>query len=1228
MHSVYNRATVMQWNARGIRNKLPDLKLFLLKYQIPVLAICEAYIKDDFALSGYNVFKSGNSSVSRTVLCVRRDLTAAAVPSPQIPSVDYVGCKIRLGNHELTVVSIYIPPSAPLPQQSIRDIFRDLQPPFLVAGDINAHNTLWGSRRTDSRGKAWWDVVDTLKLSLLNDGSPTFLRRDYTTDVLDVSICSPDVSRTFSWAPDVDARGSDHLPTYLAWDRYASKPSGKRVTLTNWAAFRACCNDSFHRGMEADQVAATLSRCFQSSSRVVRVPTGHIGTNPHVEQLRACRRRAERKARRSGDLGDIRLARRTTRLVQKQLKKLDRQRWRQFCASLSPFLSTSKVWNVARSLKDTPPPRNPLGILAVSLGKSELDVASDFCNVITATSNAATSDLFRASASLARDELARHAMADNPVMNMDFSLAELKVALRSSRARSSPGSDGVTYRAVRNLGDSSLSCLLQVFNSSWRRGCVPECWKEAAVVPLLKPGKHASHLSSFRPVSLSSCLGKLLERMVLHRLEWWLEGHHVFPDEMAGFRRHRSSMDAVLDLVTTVEQAKSRRRIVMAVFLDVKRAYDTVSHTHVLHALMQAGVPGRPFRWLADFLRGRTLSIRTQRGTTPKVVLSHGVPQGSVLSPILFNLVMVGLKARIPSKVFISIYADDVCLWTVGKSRPAMRQRLQHSLNSVEQYFTEVGMDLSAEKTAVVAFTRKDMSRHTLSLAGTPLMQAKSHRFLGVILDANLSWRKHIDHLEAKCLRWGSVLRHFAGAKWGMDERSLIALHRALVRGSLVYSLPVLHGLSQAQEQRLRCILARSLRICLGVPRGADTRMVIAEARELPIETLRWKETLRHYLRLVAHHRRHPLVAKIRRRKGCRLHQCFANPGTAIPPFCSKPVVPAVAQWSLPVPSVTLTIPGIRTKKSELPTVALKQLSLDMIYSRYAGHTAVYTDGSTTSSGSSAAFFIPTGDLSHCCRLSHCTSSASAELYAILLFLRKAIAFTPRPWVLLSDSKAALESVALIGLRGSLAPAVVDVLLCLQRLQRRGHSISFQWVPGHCDLPGNDRADELAAAAHRSPRCMPNILTKGDRRLFLSMAARPLALLHWRRDITDRSLLYSVDPLLTFAIPGRWPRPFTTLLHRLRLNVAFTPQLRHRLGYAGSAACPECGVIATIQHLFVDCPVFDTERQLLVSKLRRVTGEPYSLRIILGPCQNAAHHRQRLLPLLDFVTSTGLLNSL
>lgn len=1217
----------MQWNARGLQTKLPDIKMFLLKHPIPILAFGEAYSKEGFRLSGYTAFRSHDQGPARTILCIRNDLTCVWQQRVSGINADIVQCRVRLNSTVLTVVALYVPPSSSLAKHSLKRLFDSLEAPFVVVGDINAHHTSWGSRKTDSKGKIWAEFIEESDLRLLNDGSPTFLRRDFTTDALDVAICSKDIFSRLSWCTDVEARGSDHLPAYISCRGYGSRLR-RSVTLVNWKEFRAVCRDVAHSAFSAVQLTEAITEAIRASSKEVCIPSGHLGTSPEVERLRACRRRAERKARRSGSLADVADARRLAGLVRRALKQLDRRRWRQFCESLSPFSSPAKVWRVARYLRDGHPPRNPLGSLAIATNTQELDVAFRFCEAVAAPSEAAGTASFRCHTDRLRAELLQIVPTTNTSLDAEFSLAELQTALRLSRARSSPGADGITYMALRNLSEVCHRSLLRVYNESWATGQVPDCWKVARVIPLLKPGKQPSLLASFRPVSLTSCIGKVLERMVLHRLEWWLEKQKIFPEEMSGFRRQRSSMDSVLDLVTAVEHAKSRRRLVVAVFLDVRRAYDTVSHPYVLQALQRATVSSRVFLWVADFLRGRKLFVRTRDGDTDAVDLPQGVPQGSVLSPVLFNLVMADLNRCAHRKVKVSLYADDVCIWTIGKSRPAIQRRLQRTLDSIAEYFARAGMDISSEKSVVLPFTRKRMSTFPLRIGDSTLSQVTRHRFLGVTLDRSLSWKPHITSLEAKAQKWINVIRHFAGSAWGCGQANLLAVHRALVRGTILYSLPVLHGISRASEQTLRCILARSLRVCLGVPRAAETRMVLAEARETPVEVLRQRETIRHYLRWVSSHHRHHLVPKVRARNRSNFCKLVATVKPLLPSFTARQLVSLSPPWMFPAPSVSCSLPGLRVRKAQASATELKQLTLTMMHDLYAEHRAIFTDGSTDREHSTAAFTIPSLLLSRAYRLSHRTSSTSAELHAILFCLSELPHSDPQHWVVYCDSKAALQCIALMGIRGTLAPVVWAVMREVTRLASEGQSIVFQWVPGHSGIQGNVAADRLAAAAYTTGPTVPIFLSRGDRRAFLSDLTAPLSHQQWCLDVPRDALMRKVDPDLAFHLPARVPRALASLLHRFRLGVAFTPLFRHRIGRSDTMFCTECGVLADVQHILIDCALYRTERAALCCRLRGITQAPLTLRLLLGPSASPLQQQQLLNAFHGFLKDTGLLQTL
>lgn len=212
-------------------------------------------------------------------------------------------------------------------------------------------------------------------------------------------------------------------------------------------------------------------------------------------------------------------------------------------------------------------------------------------------------------------------------MDSPFSMDELEAALALCKRSSSPGPDGITYRALCNLGEEARKVLLLLFNSSWQTGTVPQEWKTSRLIPLLKPGKSPVDIASYRPIALASCIGKLMERMVLARLEWYLEHYQVYPDAVAGFRRGRSSIDNVIDLVTYVEHQKSCKRLSAALFLDVKGAYDNVTHEAIFNALEAVGLGGKVYLWISSYLHKRSFFVLTEDGPTSQHYSNRGVPQ-------------------------------------------------------------------------------------------------------------------------------------------------------------------------------------------------------------------------------------------------------------------------------------------------------------------------------------------------------------------------------------------------------------------------------------------------------------------------------------------------------------------------------------------------------------------------------------------------------------------------
>lgn len=224
----------------------------------------------------------------------------------------------------------------------------------------------------------------------------------------------------------------------------------------------------------------------------------------------------------------------------------------------------------SRGLKSSPSQLHPFRSLTLSRNCSEKEVANQYRILLTtyttlsnqSSSHTTVEPVFREEA---MDDL--------------FTMSELDAALSSVKPHTSPGPDGIRYSYLIHMGKDAQKLLLNIYNSSWINENVPGSWKEARIVPLLKPGKSPLQLTSYRPVALASCIGKIMEKMIHRRLDWYLEQRGIYPEIMQGFRRGRSSIDGVIDLVTCIQQERAHRKITIAAFLDIKGAFDNVTRS-------------------------------------------------------------------------------------------------------------------------------------------------------------------------------------------------------------------------------------------------------------------------------------------------------------------------------------------------------------------------------------------------------------------------------------------------------------------------------------------------------------------------------------------------------------------------------------------------------------------------------------------------------------------------
>ena len=228
--------------------------------------------------------------------------------------------------------------------------------------------------------------------------------------------------------------------------------------------------------------------------------------------------------------------------------------------------------------------------------------------------------------------------------------------------------------------------LLEIYNSIWTTGNIPKSWKEATVIPIPKPDKDHTDPSNYRPIALTSCVCKTMERMINDRLTWFLESNNIITNFQSGFRHQRSTSDHLVRLETFIREAFIKKEHLVSVFFDLEKAYDTTWKYGIMKDVHDIGLKGR----LPLFLQNSDREFKVKVGSTLSELHNQEqeVPQGSILSVTLFSLKINNIVKTLNPGVDCSLYVDDFLICYRSKNMHTIERQLQQNLNNIQEWAT------------------------------------------------------------------------------------------------------------------------------------------------------------------------------------------------------------------------------------------------------------------------------------------------------------------------------------------------------------------------------------------------------------------------------------------------------------------------------------------------------------------------------------------------------------
>jgi hypothetical protein len=1154
----------------------------------PCLLLQEARGLSSSMLPGYTTFTAVSSTRrGGAAIAFRRDLTSQHLPVA-LPDADVVAALLHVDTSPVLFISAYffIDGDIAATLNALGAFLSQYQhTPTVLAFDANAHDPLWDERSPDERGALLADFLSMFHFEIGNTGVATRIASHQLPTSPDVSASSR--VHILDWTAHISGCSDHHILTFsVATDAPDDLPYGPVVTCSppplrcfnnwdkaNWDLFGEIVTARL-QGVTSSftpyQVWTAFSEAIQEATRVA-IPRGASGSYDCSATLRTSLLNDETYRTLTSALDEDPTNPVLRKCRRDHINSVLRASWHDRVTSLSP--SDRSSWRVLRSIKSNPSPSIHSSALVVDpphppLTSSTFIKPRDKANVLV-------KHFFPRYPDVAPISHRRHSR------NPPLTDAEFRHAFRHVHPGRAAGVDEIFPEHLLHLPPRGLAVFRRLVHLCIVRNYIPPIWKKGLVIPLPKPGRPPTDLSAWRPVTLTSVVCKFVERILSERLLETVTP--LLSPSQFGFLPTRSTADANFSLTDMLLSHFNMYSDVgrpdnpnksyftpwktLSTFYDLTSAYDRVPHSTLLKKLTKMHVAAPLRAWITNFLSSRTVRVCVGAVYGRSVRCNVGVPQGSVLSPILFAIFINDLLTSVAPHAPVFAFADDVSVHVAAPRREDCDTAYEDVNRIVSAWCASNNMLISS-KTKQQFFTRSTHLRPTVAFpAATPAV-LKPPKCLGLVFDYQLTFIDHVDMIIASVSKRITQLRCIANATFGPTTASLRVFFLTYIAPLLSYCVETFYPLlSDKQQERLDVVDRRALRVVTGLPVSTPTAALYCEAGVLPLSfrvrllvARRFEKALRYppfdirqpppstipqvsqnYQPL--HH--DPTLTDLARQELRHVPHDNMSPLVSVRPF-------RIAE-SVEAQFVSF---GLQVIDSEDSAEKLKHntTTFTALISSFSPRFLITSDASVLpdrSAGGAVMFARHGADWLELERFSRrtgvgtCSFQAEAITIAFVLSrlttaLKCRSKHRHRKHILfLTDSLSFLSELNTGPIRCKTHLEYQQAWLALMKLSRMGYSVHLQFMYAHCDFHFNDIADEFAK---KSNDTLPLL---DDTPLWITDAVR-----HYFQSLDPPSVRTPSDSL---------PREDAVRLSRLRVGESLeVGKLLRRLGALPNMACRWC----------------------------------------------------------------------
>ncbi|CAH2103967.1 unnamed protein product [Euphydryas editha] len=759
-------------------------------HKLDILLISETHFISSslIKIKGYNIYHTNHpdgTAHGGTAVIIKATIKHYELPQYSTEPIQATSVAISDKNGDFNISAVYCPPKHRISEELFSKFFESLGCRFIVGGDWNAKHIHWGSRLITTRGRELKKSVDINHLTTTATSEPTHWPTDPNRlpDVLDFFI-SKGLSRLLFTVSSTLDGSSNHIPVILTISSKV-KNNMKRLQLynkwTDWDAFRNLISDELQLQIalksEDDIDNAThkfmttvQSACWKCTPDTSNSSPRHKLVPSEIKHQIMEKRRLRRVWHTSRHPEDKSALNKAIKDLKNTISKLNNASMESFLESLSATRATN--YSLYRACKNINQPTNskpPLRLENNIWARSQQQKADAFGEHLAKIFTPNEPDHDSNDTEL-ENVLGQPFQLDLPIR--PTTPKEIISIIKHMEDKRAPGFDLIDKKVLLELPKKGIVFLTILFNGILRIGYFPALWKVSQIIMIGKPGKPVHELTSYRPISLLPVTSKLFEKVMLRRLMRELQERSIIPDHQFGFRQHHGTVEQIHRVCRTIRDALERKEYCSAAFLDVQQAFDKVWHRGLLFKIKSL-LPHTFFELVKSYLSDRIFQVKEEEHTSQFYPIKAGVPQGSVLGPVLYTVYTSDLPHI--KDVTVATYADDTAILARSRCPQEASAILQRSLDQIDKWLTRWKIKASVTKSVHVTFTLRRGNCPTVSLRDNQLPQNDTVKYLGMHLDRRLTWKRHI---QAKR---DEIYHKYRGLYWMLARNSRLSVDNKLL---------------------------------------------------------------------------------------------------------------------------------------------------------------------------------------------------------------------------------------------------------------------------------------------------------------------------------------------------------------------------------------------------------------------------------------------------------------